>query len=175
MDARPNVLNKILPCSKRIPLTFRMCSGDTVILNIFRGYCLDDSSDEYFEIQGVIPLDFKTGSDFSFVVSFANVTANETGSAKVVRMTMIYCVMRNGIPVMANVVPEPVLITIPDNTPAETVQEVTLLAISDLLVSDTISIRFTRDADHTDDTLTGDLWLPHLTEGLYIADKIGVV
>jgi len=175
MDARPNVLNKILPCYKRINLCFQTSGGEGSLLYGIYGRQLDDSSDEYSAFTIVVPHNIKTGSSALIIIDGAPWVTNNTGEDKKVRIVPQYNCARNGVLLGAMTTGAAVLITVPNNEVRYTIHKTGVLAIPDLQAADVLGIKLTRDADHADDTYVGDWWLSNSGMLQYIIDKIGII
>lgn len=175
MDARPNVLNKILPCYKIIPMLFRTTTGGVGNINELLGYVFDPDVDENSYYSTVIPNDMKAGSDVVLVLDGCPMAGNVSGSDKKVRISTAYNYGRLGQVVGTAQAGTPVLITIPDEQVAYTMHKIEVVTISDLAANDYLSIKVNRDADHVDDTYTGDWFFAHSWALRYIRDNIGVL
>lgn len=174
MDARPNVLNKILPCSKRMPVHYYRTSGSYHEQNLVLGSKLDPDTDESVQYQCVIPRDFKNGSDFTIIAVWCPVIANNTGSNKVWRALPSYNYARLNGAIGAKIEAAELNFTIPDGEPAFTVRKSGIITIPNLEVGDVLGLKIARRATHADDTYAGNLWLVSTIVGMYTADKIGV-
>lgn len=175
MDARPNVLNKILPCTKRIMFSYRSGSAPAYDVYLVYGRSMDDSSDENIAVVCQIPQDYIAGSAFHIIIGYCILTANPAGADKKVRIVTEYNYGRSGIVVSGTLNLTPILVTIPDGELRWMIRWISLGTIPNMLVGDWLSVRLTRDADHVDDTYVGDFMVLLPIVGQYITDKIGVV
>lgn len=174
MDARPNVLNKILPCSKRIPFEYITATAGHSSMERLHGRALDPNSDENVEYDLIVPRDIKAGSDLIIMLTVAPLTANNTGSDKKIKLHCSYSVGSVGQVATSPVTTATTLVTIPDGMAANTLMKVTPATIAGLVAGDVLGLRVVRDADHGDDTYTGELWISYIAMAVYNADKIGV-
>lgn len=174
MDSRPNVIRKILPCSKRTPLLIDSTSGVTDDTGLFRCYGLPPAVEQHSSYSIGIRPDFKAGSDFTVIGYVAPTIANDTGSDKKVRIIPTYQVARIGSVLGTTITGDVILITIPDGTPAYTVQEISFITIPNLVINDLVGIVITRDATHADDDFAGQLLVPRLISGIYESGQIGI-
>lgn len=175
MDARPNPINKILPCTKTVPIEIFSASGASAGAYQLNGYSLDPDSDEDVFLNGQLPYDMKVGSDIKVILNGCPKVTNSSGVEKKVRLYSQYSFGRDGVKCTGTIEGDGVLIAIPNGELAYTIHKTELITISDLQAGDILGFRAIRDADHTDDTYTSDWFvtLPVVLE--YTADKIGVI
>lgn len=175
MDARPNVLNKILPCYKRIFVRFTTSTSGGFTYNLINARALDPDTDELVSYMVTIPHDIKYGSDVLLIADGCPLMTNNTGADKKVRLVATYNYARNGEVIGAVKSGDITLITIPDGEAIYTMHKNGVLAIAGLRAGDFLAMRITRDADHTDDDYAGDWGIFQTSLLQYEIDKIGVL
>lgn len=173
MEASPNVLNKILPCLRLIPLHFNYSTAGRVNSHTRLGWQFDAATDEKMYMWAMIPKWIKAGADVVVKIRGWPQNTNDTGADKVVCLTSRYNIIgKSGVaPDQSN--GDIIQITIPDGEPAFTIHCTDLLTVSGLTVDDFLGITVIRDADNPLDTWATD-WF--ILEAIYleiIGDKIG--
>lgn len=174
MDAKPNVLNKILSAVVRRPIFFRACNGTSTDTNDIFGYELPHDSTKYIMFMAVVPRDFKAGSDWELIFNWGGDAANETGSDKSCVIIPRYNTWREGEVIGSPTTLDAIELVIPDGEAANTLHKSTILTIADLQAGDLISMYIRRDGGAGGDTYTGNLFIALPALGKYTADKIGV-
>lgn len=175
MDARPNVLNKILPCTKIFPLYSNRYTGAVWSGGGLVGWKLDDSGAEYVMYHGIVPYDMKAGSNLTFRVDCTHMTQNDSGSTKHTKINTKYDFGRAGSRFTGMTTGTVTLIPVADGVLIYTLQQIDIQIISGVVAGDAIGLELKRDGTHADDTLVGDFWLAIPLKCIYTADKIGVI
>lgn len=175
MDARPNVLNKILPCTKNMSIEYIYAQGTVYRTLGFNLHRLDASNAEYVDYSGIIPNDIKAGSDIIFKLLSMPYQTNDTGAAKTACAIPYYSSVRVGQVIVSLTVGNTVSITIPDNETAFTVHYDDVLTFPNLLAGDMFHVRLYRHATNELDTYPYDYCFNAVIMARYITDKIGVI
>lgn len=174
MDARPNVINKILPCTKRKKFNFVSTTGSNVDANGVIGCGLDDTANEYVSLVYFIPKDFKSGSDIKVIIKCCGIVNNPVGADKYVRLTVKYNFGCAGTTIGILLTGDDIMVTIADGELKWSLQEVVTITIPDLQIDDTIGVVLTRYASHAEDNYVGDFMICRPVIAEYTANKIGV-
>lgn len=173
MDAKPNVLNKILPCNRIIPLTYFTTSGALYSSGNLLGTAFSATSLNKLYMECELPKWIKLGADAILKSRGFPPSANNTGSDKAVRLYMQYTITGKTGLAGSSIQTDPFEITIPDNEQAKTLHVTELLTLSTFCPDDIFCINIIRDAAHENDTWT-DTWI--MLRGIYfeiLCDKIG--
>lgn len=175
MDARPNVLNKILPCYKRLPLVFSYSNGTRTDYSGIVGYALPPDTQKYIQWGGIVPNNIIAGSDIDIMLHGWPSAANESGSDKGVVLLIQYSYTRNGV-LIGTLVSMPVVeITVPDGEAAYTIHETVITPVANMVKGDELFITIHRRATLAEDTYTGN-WLMGFSPTLKCpVDKIGLL
>lgn len=175
MDARPNVLNKILPCYKRVNLHFSYSNGTRTDYSGVVGYALPPDVQKYIQWGGAVHNNLVAGSDIDIILHGWPNAANESGSAKVVVLLVQYSYTRGGV-LIGTMVSMPVVeITVPNGQAAYTIHTNIITPVSNMVKNDQILITIHRRATLAEDTYTGN-WLMGVSPTLkYPVDKIGAL
>lgn len=175
MDARPNVLNKILPCLKTRDIPLTHSNAVLGAIEQIKGYLFEAATPKNAFYSTHIPNDIKTGSDVEIIMLGCIATTNDSGVDKYVRLGRGWSYMRAGIVIPDYIDEDGILVTIPNGELMKTVHSVSLLTISGLQANDLLGMRFERDADHVEDDYA-DYWFVGMSCILqYTMDKIGIV
>lgn len=174
MDARPNVLNKILPCTSFFVMYSHRFAGSVWSGGGLVGQKMDDSSDEYVQYHGIVPYNIKAGSDIIAQLDCCNMSENASGTTKHARVYCQYQFGSAGKFFSGMLVGDAVLIPVLDSSGIYVLKQVDVITISGVVGGDCIGIKVNRDADHADDTLVGDFWFAQPLRVKYTKDKIGI-
>jgi len=152
MDARPNVLNKILPCTKYLDMKLHAATAASHTgFNIFGHNFVHTASKKTYEFC-VIPNNIIAGSDGVFKIRGCNETLNDTGSDKIVRLYGVYVIIKKTSIGVTGVTCDPILTTIANGNARQTFHDIDLFTVPNLQPDDIINCLVYRDPTHTDDT-----------------------
>lgn len=175
MFAKPNVLNKILPCYKQLNMDYRHSSGAYIDIRHVIGYKLDPDANEYLALSSNILNDFKVGSDVKIIMNGSPIV-NIPGEADLyVYFTPFYNYGRDGDVWGADVAGEGVSIKLDAGELKDTIHRTEVIRIPNLQVGDFLCVILIRKGDDDIDTYTDD-WLltcPAILQ--YEVDKIGTL
>ena len=173
MDANINALNKILPCTKILPLDFRYGSDTQTNIGCIYARYFQQTTDKMSEYAGIIPFDFLAGSDVDLYIKWFAWTDQSTGSDKAVIARVEHNKGRDGVIFGADTEVNDIVITVPDGELRREMHTRKLITISGLVKGDHFGMRLHRDADDAADTYDSN-WAVALPPWLeYPADKIG--
>lgn len=175
MDARPNVLNKILPCTQEFALVMLYGQGTIWRAYGFNVHRLDPTSAEHVIYNGIVPNNIKEGSDVIIQLKSLPYAINDSGVDKGVAVLPHYGSVRKGQAMPALTVGDIIDITIPDDEAAYTLHYDDVMAFHNLQAGDMLGVKLYREPTDGFDDYPDDYCFYDILNARYIADKVGVI